>query len=392
MPGIIATSLSSACAALLNANHRFLASALIWVAANVVTIGLVVALHREFGIFALVLGSVLGLFAQLLVQAPSLLRHRLYRFELDLRHPGLSKIWGLIVPVAIGSGAAQINLAFDRYFASTLDAGWTAGLGYTTRLASLPISIVATAISTVIFPVIAAQFASSDRAGMRVSISLALRMVTFIVIPCAAGLGVLAYPIVQTLFERGAFSPASTALCASLVPFSCLPLITISYIPVLGPACYACKEVRLAAGGSIVAVAINVALSAIWLPSLGARGLLLANGVAGCLLIMFQIGLLWRLTAGFEWKPLLSSLVRISLASLAMAGALYILSLEYVPAATFASRASYLTALLAIGATCFLGVAHLLGVEEFTIAVTTLKQKFARSAATRPESSGRPIA
>jgi putative peptidoglycan lipid II flippase len=392
MPGIVATSLGSVCAALLNANHRFLASALVWVAANIVTIGIVVALHRELGIFALVLGSVLGLFAQLLVQVPSILRHRLYLFEIDLHNPGLAKAWALLVPVAVGSGAGQINLAFDRYFASTLSAGSTAGLGYTTKLAFLPIPIVAGAIATVIFPLIARQFASSDRAGIARSISLALRMVSFIVIPCAAGLSVLAYPIVQTLFERGAFNPASTALCASLIPFACVPLIAISYNTVLGRACYACREVRMAVGGSIGAVTINVVLSATWLPTLGARGLLLANGVAGFFSLTFLIVLLVPLVAGFEWKTLLSSLLRVSIAALAMAGALYILSLGWVSATTFVSRAWYLAGLLAIGVAVFLGVARALGIEELTIAVRKVKEKFARSATTPSESASGPDA
>jgi len=392
MPGIVATTIGGACAALLNANHRFLPSALVWVAANVVTIGLVVALHRQLGIFALVLGSVLGLFAQLLVQVPSVLRHGLYRFELDLRHPGLAKIWVLLLPVAVGSGAGQINLAFDRYFASTLSAGSTAGLGYTTKLTFLPILIVATAISTVIFPLVAGQFANSDRAGILRSLSLAFRMVSFIVIPCAAALSVIAYPIVQTLFERGAFGPASTALCASLVPFACLPLIMNSYNIVLARICYACKAVRWAAVGSIFTVVLNIVLSATLLPTLGARGLLLANGVAELALMAFQMALLRRLIGGFDWKPLLSSLLRISLGSATMAGVLFAVAAGYLPAATFAAHVCYLIALLVIGAASFLGIARAIGIEELAIVFQTLSQKFGRDTVTAPESAGRPIA
>jgi putative peptidoglycan lipid II flippase len=385
LPGIVATTLSGVCTALLNANHRFLASALVWVAANLVTIGFVIALHRELGIFALVLGSVAGLFAQLLVQLPSILRYRLYRFELDLRHPGLAKTWALLVPVALGSSAGQLNIGFDRYFASSLSAGSTAGLGYMTKLTFLPVLVVAGAIATVIFPQIAGQFASSNRAGIRQSISLALRMVGFIVIPCAAGLSVLAYPIVQTLFERGAFDSAATALCAGLVPCACVPLIALSYNAVLGRACFACKEVRLAVIASTGTVAINIALSATLLPTLGARGLLLANGASELLLVTFQIALLWRLIGGFEWKPLLSSLLRVSLASLAMGGALCILSRAYDPQATFALRAWYLAGLLTVGVAFFLSVAGALGVEELTIAGATLRRKFARGTAASPE-------
>jgi putative peptidoglycan lipid II flippase len=393
MPSIVATGLAGVCAAMLNANHRFLSPALQGVALNVVTIGFVVALNRDFGIFALVLGSLLGLVAQMLVQIPEIVRLGLYRFEIDLRHPGLAKAWGFLAPIVMGTAAGQVNLAFDRYFASTLSAGSTAGMGYATKLAFLPIQIVAGAIATVIFPLIASQFANSDRAGIRHSLSLGLRMVSFIAIPCAAGLSVLAYPIVQTLFQRGAFGPAATALCASLVPFACVQLLAISYNMVLGRACVACQEVRWPVFGSVCAVAINIALSITWLPILGAGGLLLANGVSQLLQMAFMIALLWRLIGGFEWKPLVSSIVRISLASLAMVAVLSgIHALGIVPQATLAARAWYLAIVLAAGAGAYLGVARALGVEELRIVMRMIVQKLARVGVSQPESEGGPVA
>ena len=382
MPSIVATCISGVCTALLNANHRFVASALVQVAANFVTIAIVSALHRELGIFALVLGTLLGLFAQLLVQVPSILRHHLYEFRFDWRHPGIARIWASLIPVAVGSGALQINTGFDRYFASTLHAGSTAAIGYTTKLASLPYLIVAFSIGTVTFPLIAGQFASADLAGVRRSILVALQMVSFITIPSALGLSALAYPIVQTLFQRGAFGPSATALCASLIPFACAPLIALSYGTVLGKACYACKEIRIAVVGSVCSVAINIVLSATLLPILGARGLLLSNGVAGLLLVAFEIALLWRLIDGFEWRPLLSSILRVTFASCVMAGVLlWIEARDFAPAPEPAPRAIYLAFLLAIAALVYIGVARALRVEELAVAVNMITKKFPRASA-----------
>jgi putative peptidoglycan lipid II flippase len=379
MPSIVATSLGGVFSALLNANQRFSATALIWAVSNLVTIGVVVTLHVELGIFALVLGSVLGLFAQLVVQLPSVLRDRLYRFDVDLRHPGLMKALATLVPVAVGSGAGQINLAFDRYFASTLAAGSTAGISYATKVAFLPIMVVAGAVATVIFPLIAGQFAALNRSGIRRSISLALRMVSLIVIPSAACLSVLAPPIVQTLFERGAFGPSASAFCSSLLPFACVPLLAISYNSVLGRACYACNEVYLTVASSITAVAINIMLSARLLPVLGARGLLLANGIAGLILLAAQIVILSRLIGGLEWRRFLSSLSRICIASVAMAGVLYwVQKLGFVSSTTLASRASHLVALLAIATIVFVCVARMLRVEELNVVFIKLTEKVMR--------------
>jgi putative peptidoglycan lipid II flippase len=360
---------------------------------NVVIIALVLALDRRLGIFALVLGTLVGLVGQLLVQIPEVLRLGLYRFELDLRHPGLAKTWGFLAPIILGSAASQINTAFDRYFASTLSTGSTAGMSYAGRLVNLPIQIVAVAIATVTFPLIASQFASANRAGMRRSISLGLRMVNFIAIPCAAGLSVLAYPVVQTLFERGAFGSEATALCASLLPFACVQLVASSYVVVLGRACYACQEMRWTVLASIAAVAINIALSIAWLPTLGARGLLLANGVSNCLQALFLIVLLARLIHGFEWKAQFSSIGRITLASLAMVAAVHwIGSLGFVPAPRLTARALYLAGNIAIAATVFLSISRALGVEELSIVMQMLARKFGRGGAIAQENESAPIA
>jgi putative peptidoglycan lipid II flippase len=381
LPSIVATSVSGVCTAQLNSHHRFIASALVTVVLNIVTIGAVLVLHQRLGIFALVLGSVIGTFCQLLVQLRSIIRNRLYRFVIDLRHPGLARAWSLIVPVAIGSGASQINLAFDRYFASTLKVGSTAAIGYTAKLSQLPIQIVAGAIATVIFPLLAQHFAGGNRAEMRRSISLGIRMLGFVVVPCAVGLAALAYPVISTLFERGAFGPAATAVCVALVPFACIQMVANSYVTVLGRACYACKEARLAVCISIGAVTLNVVLSAIWLSTLGARGLMLANGIAGLLAVIFQLLLLQRLIGRFEWKPIVSSMARIVLASVAMAVIVQIIlhRIGRVPG-SIGIRAAVLVGLLAIASLTYLGTSRLLGTTELGLLFAMVARKFGRTA------------
>jgi putative peptidoglycan lipid II flippase len=70
MPSIVAVSLSGVLSAMLNAYHRFRSAALVGVAVNIVTIACVVLLNHGMGIYALVVGTTLGLTAQMLVQLP----------------------------------------------------------------------------------------------------------------------------------------------------------------------------------------------------------------------------------------------------------------------------------------------------------------------------------
>ncbi len=91
MPSIVAVSLSGVLSAMLNAYHRFRSAALVGVAVNAVTIALRRLLEPRHRLYALVLGTTLGLTAQMLVQLPSFLSIGKYRPIIDLKHPGLKR-------------------------------------------------------------------------------------------------------------------------------------------------------------------------------------------------------------------------------------------------------------------------------------------------------------
>src|SRR6185312_3902554 len=101
---------------------------------------------------------------------------------------GLRELYRLLGPIMIGSAAGQIALLLDRYFASTLTPGYMSAMNYAIKLVYFPQQVFAAAIATVIFPVAASQFASKNRAGLRSSVSIGLRLVNLITIPAMCGL------------------------------------------------------------------------------------------------------------------------------------------------------------------------------------------------------------
>ena len=393
MPSIVAVSLSGVLSAMLNAYQRFRSAALVGVAVNVVTIAVVVTRNHSMGIYALVLGTTLGLIAQMLVQLPSFMSIGKYRPIIDLHHPGLKKIWLLFGPIIVGSAAGQLALFFDRFFASTLAPGYIAGMNYATKLVNFPQQIFAAAIATVIFPLLAAQFARENRRGVARSVVTGLRLVNFITIPSACALIVLARPMVQALFERGTFQAGATDLTASLLPYAAIGLVALAANIVLTRCCFACKETMWPVAISVVTVLLNVLLSLVWLPSLGARGLLLANSTSQTVQAILLLVLTARLVAGIDWGALLLSAGKVVLSSLAMLATLnWIAALGVTPEATLASRAWFLFGQIAIGGLAFVAVARMLGVEELDLAWRTIVAKFERNLVSPPENREAPIA
>jgi len=111
MPSVVAVSLAGVVSAMLNAYHRFRATAMVGIAVNVVTIAIVLWLSGRDGIYALVYGTAFGLAAQLLVQLPAFLSIGRFRLQLDLRHPGLKHMWSLLGPIVVGSDRAATTCA-----------------------------------------------------------------------------------------------------------------------------------------------------------------------------------------------------------------------------------------------------------------------------------------
>jgi len=393
MPSIIAVSLSGVFSSMLNAYHKFRSASMTGIAINVVTIGSVIAFNHKLGIYALVWGTFWGLIAQLLVQVPAFIAIGRYRLTIDLRHPGLRKMWSLLGPIIVGSVAGQLALFFDRFFASTLPTGYISGMNYVTKLVNFPQQIFAAAIATVIFPLLAAHFARNNRRGVAESAVTGLRLVLFIAIPSVCALIALAYPMVQTLFQRGTFGPAATDLTASLMPFAAVGLVALSANVVLTRCCFACQEVAIPVAISMISVLANIVLSLLWLPTLGGRGLLLANSVSQTLQAVLLLALVARLVQSFDWWALARSALRVTIASVAMYAALHwIQTLGVHPQSSFMTRASFLFGQIAVGGAVFIAMARILRLEELDLAWSAIMTKFERNLQSAPENRDVPIA
>ena len=144
---------------------------------------------------------------------------------------------------------------------------------------------------------------------------------------------------------------------------------------------------------SIITVLINVLLSMLWLPTLGGKGLLLANSLSQTLQAILLLGLVARLVRGIDWGELFTSTAKVLAASLAMYGALHwIDALGVHTDTTLASRGWYLFGQIAIGSAVFIAVSRAIGVQELDLAWRTIIAKFEKHIITPPENRDAPIA
>jgi putative peptidoglycan lipid II flippase len=279
-------------------------------------------------------------------------------------------------PIAIGSAAGQIAMFFDRFFASGMSEGTIAGMNFAVKIVGFPQQLFVTAIATVIFPLFASQFAHRNRVAMKKSVATGLQMVIFLTLPSAWGLCMLAGPIVQTLFERGAFTPQATVLCAQLLPYAAVGLVALAANVVLTRCLYACGAVRISIAISVATVALNILLSVLWLPSLGARGLLLANAVSQTLQTVAFVVVAWRALGGFHLRTVTISLLKVGACSAVMAFALAAVQVTRTPPApTTLARVTNLGEHLLFGAFVFVALARIVDSEELHLAIDLLLRR-----------------
>ncbi len=310
---------------ILNAQLHFLLPALAPILYNLGIILGAVILAPDMGVMGLAVGVVAGSLGHLLIQIPGLVRYGLrYTPALGLHDPSVREVGRLMLPRMVGLAAVQINFLVNTILASGLIAGSLAAINYAWLLMLLPQGVFAQSIATAAFPTFSTQAAKGQVAEMRSTLSATLRAILYLALPAAVGLIVLRKPLVQLIFQRGAFTETSTEMVAWALAFFALGLPAHAVVEVVVRAFYALHDTKTPVMVGIGAMVLNVILSLTfivvfealgWMP-LG--GLALSNSLATTIEMAVLLGIIRRRLGGLEGRHLLASLARIGLASLLM--------------------------------------------------------------------------
>ncbi|MFZ4667177.1 MAG: murein biosynthesis integral membrane protein MurJ, partial [Prochlorotrichaceae cyanobacterium] len=168
---------------------------------------------------AVLAGSTLaGAILQWLVQLPPQWKagYGGLRLRFDPRRSGVKEVFQVLGPATFSSGMLQINVYTDLFFASYIPQA-AAALGYAGLLAMTPLGILSNMILVPLMPVFSrlAEPENWDELKQRMRQGLLVTGLTMLPIGCL--FVVLAKPIVQLVYERGAFQRESSEIVASLV-------------------------------------------------------------------------------------------------------------------------------------------------------------------------------
>ena len=271
-------------------------------------------------ILAVAVAVMIGGVIQLAIQLPVAARLG-FRWRWRWAHPGSAEVLRLLGPRTLGSAAYQASVLIHTALASlgaVVGEGAVAALYFANRLVQLPLALFGTASAQASLPSLAEQAAHGDLAAFRRTLLSVIRMVGFVLLPASVGLMVLAFPIVEGLFERGAFDHRSTVMTAQALIWYALGLVAYAAAKVLTGAFYALRETRAPVMLAIEAVAVNVVLSLVLMWPLKVGGLALAAALANTLNAVRLTQHLERRLGSPLLQPLTGPLTRQAGASLLM--------------------------------------------------------------------------
>jgi putative peptidoglycan lipid II flippase len=380
-PYIFFVSLVALCMGVLNARGHFAVPAASPILLNIFMISGALVLSRWFDppILGLAAGVLLGGLSQLLLQIPALRAKGVrIRLRFSLRHPAVRKIARLFLPAAFGAAVYQLNIFVSSLLASFLPEGSISYLWYASRLLEFPLGVFGVALATAAFPSMSQQASRNDLKGFHSILDQSLGLVTFVCLPAMVGLIVLRAPIIEVLFQRGAFDPLTTARTADALFYYCLGLWPIAAGRILVSAFYSLQDTRTPVKISFVAFIGNAVLSVVLMGPMLHCGLALANSISA-LINMVLLVVFFRMRAGaggFGWVR--ETGTRVLFASVLMGVCLWIPMHEggWNPTAGLLEKVIRLAACVGGGAVVYLAVCRILGVHEYRTVMGVLSRRF----------------
>ncbi len=363
-PFLFFIGLSAIATGVLNATRRFFLPALAPVIQNLAMIAALLAaggrVDAETAVFWLAWSVVIGGALQLLVQIPLLVKLQIAPLLGNpWRVPGVGRCLTLMGPAAFGAAILQINVLVDRWLASFLAEGSISYLYYANRLVQFPHGILSLAVTAAAFPVLSDRAAQRRHGGAegssgRDTLIQAGRLTLFITLPATMGLMALARPIMEVLFERGAFGPEASAASAAALRAYAVGLVFFGIVRLMAAAFHARLDTRYPVRCANWSVLAHIVLSVILMVPLGYIGLALSTSLASALnAYLLYLGI--RNTGEWPGEELGRSAKQLFLASVLMGAFIYFVNgIVWPPQAGSIVQGAALFGEIVLGAAVFL--------------------------------------
>ena len=385
LPIIIFSGLIGVFKGFLESEQRFYATAITGFPFNLVYIVYLIFLSSIFGIIGLMVSAVIAVISQLLIQIPELKKAGFrYKFIIDIKDNYIKRVLYLSLPVLIGVAINDINAIIDKTLASGLVSGSISALNYANRLNGLLLGVFISAITTVVFPLLAREFSNDNLPGVKKIMAYGVNLILLITIPATVGLIILATPIVQVAFERGAFTSNDTIMTSSALIFYSLGVIASSLRLLITRVYYSLQDTKTPMLNAGISVGLNIILNLILVQFMAHAGLALATSIANTVATLILYFALKKKIGSLGTRGYISNFIKAGFASAIMGVIVYVVYHGLYGFLGVSKLANLISLLSAVGTGVIVyGVlCYVFGIEEVKDLIGKAKDRVMKKAGT----------
>jgi putative peptidoglycan lipid II flippase len=376
-PAVLVLGLSMVAGTVLNAHRKFVKAAWPEAAFKVFVVVGLIALLPRLGLYALAVVMGLGGFGCLALQV-SYIPERgalLRRPAGETAEAALRRVGRLMTPLVVGVIFSHLNGLVDNILASTLPTGQLSFLGYSRKLIDALLLIGPVALVTVVYSELSHRVSAHDTQGFLRLVRNAFRVLTYLSVPTACLLTVLAQPLIRVLFQRGHFGVESTFGTSQAFLVHATGLTVFSLEVLLVHSFFALSDTKTPIKIGILCSLLDVALALALLRPLEYLGIAGAFVIARTCKVVLLAVLLNRRWAGIFGPHLPDFFVRLAVSAAAM-GITTKLLLGIVNADSVVGTTVFdLLLPAAAGAAVFALSSCLLGIHEFGAVLALIRHR-----------------
>jgi putative peptidoglycan lipid II flippase len=360
---------------LFNAYQRFALPGFSPLVGSVVSI-IYLLLAKDQGIYALAYGLILGLVIQLSVLLLGLGRgqipYQIKRFSFDFKHPAVIKIGQLMGPMLLGASFTHLTITVDRIMASFLPEGSISALNYADKLNNLPMQMFILGVGGAILPFFSQHVAEDNIEGLKKGLSLLIRMSTFFLLPLTMEVALMGKPLIELLFQRGAFDTHSTLYVARAWTAYAIGLVFCAIGVFIARMFSAMQNTKVMMFASLQNLILNIIFNLIFMRFWGHVGIALSTSVTYLFSMTLMIILLKLRLKNIGADSFIPSLVKISIITI-FTGILQVTLINYfiLPAGSV----SHITYNVGIALPTYLLLSSLAQSQEIKLMIDLVRRK-----------------
>ncbi len=365
----------------LQSNNSFLGPAIVSLPSSLCIIFYTLFLSKTFGVDGLLWATLLGLSLQAIFLIPFMMKVGYkYKFSPDFKNPEILTAAKLVPPVLIAASAYQVNMLVSTSLATKFNT-------VTMMLSVQNIILMSTltfvySVTAVYYPRFAPLWEKADKTEYKKSVSEAISIIIFLIIPASAGFISLDYEIINLVSGWGNFNHDSVLKASKMLSLYAVGIVFVCIKEILDRAFFAQKDTKTSAIIGFIIMGVNIILSFAFINILGEYSMVLAYSIAAIFGGTVSLLIINKRVNGFlldlvvlSVKCLGAAMVMTVCVKLIKSGLLAIL----VVSENILQKSIMLLVPTIIGATVYFAIGSILKIEQSQAIVNMLKSKILKS-------------